>query len=74
MAETVNEINEHCKNAMIQDGSCGMRELISWVQSYMIVKDELESAKYTILSAVSADAENRADVYDSCIAPKYDIA
>ena len=47
---------------MIDDGCCGVRELISWVQSYMICGDLLEAARYTILSSVSADAENRAEI------------
>ena len=44
---------------MIDDGCCGVRELISWVQSYMISGDMMESARYTSLSSVSSDAENR---------------
>lgn len=54
---------------MIDDGCCGVRELISWVQSYMICGDLLEAARYTILSSVSADAENRAEIMSTCIDP-----
>lgn len=36
MAKAVTEISEHCRETMISDGSCGVRELISWVQSYMV--------------------------------------
>jgi MoxR-like ATPase len=71
MAETVEEISQRCRETMITDGSCGMRELISWVQSFMICEDELESARYTVLSSVSADPENRAEIYNTCLAPKY---
>lgn len=57
MAVTIQEISERCKETMINDGSCGVRELISWVQSYMICGDVLEAAKYTVLSSVSSDPE-----------------
>lgn len=71
MACTVQEISEHCKETMINDGSCGMRELISWVQSYMVCGNVLEAAKYTVLSSVSNDAENRADIFSSCLEQKF---
>ena len=48
MAASVQEISERCKETMINDGSCGVRELISWVQSYMVCGNVLEAAKYTI--------------------------
>ncbi|MCL1855097.1 MAG: AAA family ATPase [Clostridia bacterium] len=71
MAEMVEEISQRCRETMITDGSCGMRELIAWVQSFMICEDELEAARYTVLSSVSADPENRAEIYNTCLAPKY---
>jgi hypothetical protein len=71
MATAVQEISEHCKNTMITDGSCGVRELISWVQSYMVCGDVLEAAKYTVLSSVSGDPENRADILSSCLEQKF---
>ena len=55
----------------VNDGSCGVRELISWVQSYMICGDVLEAAKYTVLSSVSSDPENRADIQSSCLEQKF---
>ena len=42
-----------------------MRELISWVQSYMVCGDIREAARYTVLA--SADAENRTEVEESCL-------
>lgn len=71
MAAAVIEISEHCRETMINDGSCGVRELISWVQSYMICKNILEAARYTILSSVSGDPENRADILSTCLEPKF---
>lgn len=71
MADMVEEISQRCRETMITDGSCGMRELIAWVQSFMICEDELEAARYTVLSSLSADPENRAEIYNTCLAPKY---
>ncbi len=71
MAETVKNIAERCRETMITDGCCGVRELISWVQSYMICKNELEAAQYTVLASVSSDPENRADILESCLRPQF---
>ncbi len=71
MAASVQEISERCRETMINDGSCGVRELISWVQSYMVCGNVLEAAKYTVLSSVSGDPENRADILSSCLEQKF---
>lgn len=71
MAETLRDINERCRETMVSDGSCGVRELISWVQSYMVCGSILDSAKYTVLSSVSSDPDNRADILSSCLEQKY---
>lgn len=71
MASAVSEISEHCKEHMITDGCCGVRELISWVQSYMICGNIMEAASYTVLSSVSGDPENRADILSSCLNQKF---
>lgn len=69
MARIVKSISEFSRANLITDGCCGVRELISWVQSYMICEDILEAARYTVLSSVSSDAENRIEVENSCLAP-----
>ena len=66
-----NEISERCKETLINDGSCGVRELINWVQSYMVCNSALDAAKITILSSVSGDPENRADILTSCLEQKF---
>lgn len=71
MAAAVQEISERCRETMINDGSCGVRELISWVQSYMVTGSVLEAAKYTVLSSVSGDPDNRADIYSACLEQKF---
>jgi len=71
MAETVKEISERCRETMITDGCCGVRELISWVQSFMICNDAMEAAKYTVLASVSSDPENRQEIENTCLQPKF---
>lgn len=71
MAASIQEISERCRETMITDGSCGVRELISWVQSFMVCGNIMEAAKYTVLSSVSSDPENRADILTSCLEQKY---
>ena len=71
MADAIKEIAEHCRETMITDGSCGVRELISWVQSYMVSGNVLESASYTVLSSASSDPENRAEIFSTCLEGKF---
>lgn len=71
MAAAVKDISEHCRETLINDGSCGVRELISWVQSFMVTGNILESAQFTILSSVSGDPDNRADVLTTCLEQKF---
>lgn len=69
MASAIKSIDEFCKNQSITDGCCGMRELISWVQSYMIENDLLETASYTIVSSASANLENQEEIMSACLEP-----
>lgn len=71
MAEAVLAIDERCRQTMITDGSSGMRELIAWVQSYMVDGDVMEAAKDTILASVSVDPDNRADILTTCLQPRF---
>jgi len=70
MASVVKDIQTHCRETMITDGCCGVRELIAWVQSYMVTGNLAESAEYTILSSTSACPESRESVRNTCIMPK----
>ena len=72
MAEIVEKIIKKCSEELITDGSCGVRELISWVQSFMICEDAAEAAEYTILSSVTADAESRDSIRTTCVAPVFE--
>lgn len=67
MAEIVHSIHEYCHDASITDGCCGVRELIAWVQSFMICNSISEAAKYTVLSCASSDASCREEIKASCL-------
>ena len=56
MTRIVKSMAVYCRENLITDGCCGMRELISW-----------EAARYTVLASASADAENRTEVEESCL-------
>ena len=71
MALVVRDIAERCRETMITDGSCGMREFKSWVLSTMITKDPYESAMSTIISSASADPDNRSDLVSTCLEKQY---
>lgn len=71
MVECIGDVIRCCREKSITDGSCGMRELIGWVQSFMIVHDILAAARYTVLSAVSSDPENREEILSSCLLPRF---
>lgn len=62
MARMVKTISKYCKENLITDGCCGVRELISWVQSYMICGDIREAARYTILTSATADKDSQTEV------------
>lgn len=67
MARIVKSINEYCQEASIRDGCCGVRELITWVQSYMITNDISEAAKFTVLSSASSDSKCREEIQSRCL-------
>jgi MoxR-like ATPase len=71
MAIVVRDIAERCRQTMITDGSCGMRELKAWVLSTMVTKDPYESALSTVISSASADPDNRADLITTCLEKQY---
>ncbi|MDD2981024.1 MAG: AAA family ATPase [Hespellia sp.] len=70
MAQIIKDVNEYCQEASIRDGCCGVRELISWVQSYMICNDIAQAAKYTVLASASSDGQSRMEIQSRCIDTK----
>jgi len=71
MAMVVRDIADRCRQTMITDGSCGMRELKAWVLSTMITKDPYESAMTTVIASASADPESRSDLVSTCLEKQY---
>ena len=71
MAGVVRDMAERCRQTMITDGSCGMRELKAWVLSTMITKDPYESALTTVIASASADPDNRADLISTCLEKQF---
>ena len=71
MALVVRDIAERCRQTMITDGSCGMREYKAWIQSVMITRDPYESALSTIIASASADPGNRAELISTCLEAQY---
>lgn len=69
MVEVVQSIRKHCREKSIDDGVCGMRELMAWIQSYQITDDLIESARFTIISTATADAEYQEELLSACVKP-----
>ena len=74
MVQVVNDMADYCRKNSITDGTCGMRSLIDWVISAEISGDPYLSAKYTVISKATADAEDRealiTTILDPMFAPK----
>lgn len=71
MVDIFETIQEYCKTHQIDSGSVGMRELISWATSTMITGKLLDSCIYTILESSSSYSEERTEIFDSCLKPKF---
>ncbi len=71
MITVVNEIHRFCTERMITDGSCGVRELIDWVQTTTVLGSVVEAADYTVIPSASADTENRTEIKISCLNPHF---
>jgi len=70
MADVVIDIAKKCKESMITDGSCGVREFISWLQSTMITDNPYESALCTIIPLATADPECRTELINTCLSTR----
>lgn len=71
MAEAIGDIQMKCRAEAITDGSCGMRELISWVQSFMICGNVMNAAAKTVLSSVSSNPDNRDEISRTCLETRF---
>ena len=71
MIKVIREIHTFCQERMITDGSCGVRELIDWVQSYMVLGSIVEAAECTIIPSASADVDNQQQIKIACLNPHF---
>ncbi len=71
MVKCVRKMAEKCQAMMVSDGSCGMRELISWAQSYMVLHDPVAAAKFTVIPSATADEETQAELRSACLDPLF---
>ena len=71
MIKVVKEIHTFCQERMITDGSCGVRELIDWVNAYMVLGSITEAAECTVIPSASADSESQQEIKVSCLAPHF---
>ena len=71
MIKVIREIHGFCQERMITDGSCGVRELIDWVQSYMVLGSIVEAAECTIIPSASADVDNQQQIKIACLNPHF---
>lgn len=62
MIGCVMTINNHLQEEMIDDGVCGISEIIDWVSTLQITKDIVEAAKSTIVSKATDDTIEQANV------------
>ena len=71
MIKVIREIHTFCQERMITDGSCGVRELIDWVQSYMVLGSVVEAAECTVIPSASADVDNQQQIKIACLNPHF---
>lgn len=71
MIKVIKEIHTFCKERMITDGTCGVRELIDWVQAYMVLGSMAEAADHTIIPSASADTDNQQEIKVACLNPHF---
>lgn len=67
MEQVVQLIQNKCKAEHITDGTCGVRQIINWMQSYQINKSVLQSARRTVIPYISQDADVRDDIDATCL-------
>lgn len=57
MVAFMHKINNYLREQCVDDGVCGVAELIDWVQTIQCIGDVIESAESTIVSKASDDEE-----------------
>lgn len=62
MIACMKTINDYLVSEMIDDGVCGVSEIIDWVSTYMITGDIIDAAKSTIVSKATDSPEEQAQI------------
>ena len=62
MVKVILSVNRHLQEEMIDDGVCGISELIDWVSTYQITNNLVAAAKSTIVAKASDDPVVQASV------------
>lgn len=57
MVAFMHKVNNYLREQCVDDGVCGVAELIDWVQTVQCIGDVVESAESTIVSKASDDEE-----------------
>lgn len=61
--KVMEQIQDYLKEAQIEDGICGPRELFDWIQETVLLNDVYEAAKETIVSKSSDEEEIREHIF-----------
>lgn len=62
MVKCAHKIDKHLQEQMIEDGVCGVSEIIDWVSTVQIQNDVVESARSTIVSKATDDPLEQANI------------
>lgn len=62
MVACMEKIRDHLEKEMIDDGVCGVSELIDWVSTLQIGKDIIAAAKTTVISKATDDIAEQAKI------------
>lgn len=62
IVKCASEINNYLQKEMIDDGVCGVSEIIDWVSTIQIEKDIVDAAKSTIVSKATDDPLEQAKI------------
>ena len=71
LAECVEATAQVCQEYVIEDGSCGMRELINAAKVFAVLGDAREAAIIGIANGATLDKENRDLIIQNVIDPKF---
>ena len=71
MTEVVMDIDRVIQETGTSNGLCGMRGLISWMESTLITNDPYSSALFTVISRASSNAEDQKMLVDTVLETRF---